>query len=90
MTWENRLEFANHCRDIFWQLMKKEKNNIEAVEARYVLEMLDFGLLEPIAYVKKQGRGTYYLRLTYNSEHTLFSGVLEKYHKEANYFNFGW
>lgn len=89
MTWEDRLEFANHCRDIFWDLMKTEGNNIEAVEARYVLEMLDFGLPEPIAYVKKQGIGTYYLCLTYDSEHTLFSGVLEKYHKEASYFNFG-
>ena len=71
-----KLEFADHCRDIFWQLMKKEKNNIEAVEARYVLEMLDFGLPEPLAYIKKQRPGTYYLRLCYDCEHTLYSGVV--------------
>lgn len=76
MTLENMLEFVDHCRDIFWQLMMKEGNNIEAVEARYVLEMLDFGLPEPLAYIKKQGPGSYYLRLCYDREHTLYSVVV--------------
>lgn len=76
MTLENLLEFRDHCRDIFWRLMMKEGNNIEAVEARYVLKMLDFGLSEPLAYIKKQRPGSYFLKLCYDGDNTLYSGVV--------------